>query len=224
MKKGLKIGCSVLIVLMLIAVVFGVIADRSDGPRQSFKFVNTSNGTKSVTFEMFNADGELSDVWYVDEKLEPNSSIIKRIPEGKYKISVWDDNDNLYKEIIFEFKLENPDESDYRLYRFDLAMDKHHVLVCMNALYEGNSLSESISKVAGTNHNSLKIEQIYNGNLPYRISETYTGRTFKDLGESLPRTIRSRELIYRLFAFPDSLSTNQIDKKLRRGLLDNYID
>ncbi|MBS9462860.1 hypothetical protein KIM67_10590 [Flagellimonas sp. 389] len=218
MKKVFKIGCAALGVLVLTAIIFGIIADRSDGPRQSFKFVNTSNSIKSVTFEMFNKDGQLSDVWYVNEKLEPNSSIIKRIPEGKYMISVWDHNDKLYKETDFEFKLKNPDESDYSLYRFDLAMNKHHVLVCMNALYEGNSFSEDISKAAGTNYNTLKIAQIYNGSLPYLISEKYTDQTFRDMEESMPKTIRSRELIYRLYTFPDSLSKTQITKMLQREI------
>ncbi|MEM7484317.1 MAG: hypothetical protein AAF348_03835 [Bacteroidota bacterium] len=218
MKKGLKIGCIAFAILFLTAIILGVIANRSDGPRQSFKFVNTSNSTKSVTFEMFNTDGQLSDIWYVDEKLEPNASIIKRIPEGKYKISVWDDNDKLYKETDFEFKLKDPGKSDYSLYRFDLAMNKHHVLACMNALYEGNSFSEGISKAAGTSYNTLKIAQIYNGSLPYLISEKYTGQTFRDMEESMPKTIRSRELIYRLYVFPDSLSTTQITKALERDM------
>ncbi|TSE02545.1 hypothetical protein [Aquimarina algiphila] len=205
MRKGLKIGCFSISILLLVAIILGIIADKSDGPRQSFYFLNTSDATKSVTFEWIEKDGELSKTWYVDEVVKPNESIIKRIPEGHYRIQVWDQNDTIYKETKFKFALKNPDESNYELYRFDLAMDKDFVLVNLNALYSGGSFAEHMSNAVGTNFNQLKIEQVYKDNIPFLISNQYTDRTFIDIDDDLPSKVKYGEIVYGLFYLPSNL-------------------
>jgi len=65
MNKIVKIGGIMLGVLFLAAAIMGTIAEKSDGPRQSFKFINTSNAVKSVTFEMIEENDSLSGTWYV---------------------------------------------------------------------------------------------------------------------------------------------------------------
>ncbi len=214
MNKIVKIGGIVLGVLFLAAAIMGTIAEKSDGPRQSFKFINTSNAVKSVTFEMIEENDSLSGTWYVNEEIQPNSSIIKRIPEGRYKIEVWDDKELLYQETEFSFQLKDPTQSDFQLYRFDLAMDKKFALVYLNAVYSGNALAEEMSKAIGTNSTSLQVKKIYDGQHPFLVSEQYTGRTFIDLEDGLPSSVKYGEVVYGLFHLDNTLTESELYQQI----------
>jgi hypothetical protein len=214
MNKIVKIGGIILGVLFLAAAIMGTIAENSDGPRQSFKFINTSNAVKSVTFEMIEENDSLSGTWYVNEEIQPNSSLIKRIPEGRYKIEVWDEKELLYQETEFSFQLKDPTQSDFQLYRFDLAMDKKFALVYLNAVYSGNALAEEMSKAVGTNSNSLQVEKIYDGQRPFLVSEQYTGRTFIDLEDDLPSSVKYGEVVYGLFHVSNTLTESELYEKI----------
>ena len=128
MKPVLYLAGGLICLLTLGGVVIGLVADSSDGPRQSFKLINTGVESRSVTFEGINADGSASDTWFINELVKPNDFVIKRIPAGKYKIVVWDAKELSVATTEFEFELPNAHESNYELYRFDLAVDKKFVV------------------------------------------------------------------------------------------------
>ena len=210
MKIIIRILFVIIGLLFVGGFVLGEVAEAYDGPMQSFRLLNTSKTKKSVTFEWIDNDGNPSNIWSVDEVLEPNYKIIKRINPGRYIVKVWDEEDNLLKEFEFQFELENPEESNYNLYRFDLAMDKYFTVIDLNAVYEGNSLAESLSTAVGTNKQALTIKEIYKGDLPFLIPETITNRTFVELNESIPSRIKFGEIVYGLFAVSDTLNESEM--------------
>lgn len=198
MKTVVKIILIFLGLLFLGGVILGSIANQQDGNRQSFCLLNTSNESKSTTFEAINKNGEQSNEWSIDEKINPGEQKITQILPGKYLVKVWNKEDKLENEFEFEFSLDNPNESNYNLYRFDLAMDKNFALVNMNALYEGNSLSNTLASALGSNQEQLYYEAQYKGNQPFIIPDVYNKYTFIDLGEELPSRKKIGETIYQL--------------------------
>lgn len=196
MKIILKIILIVVGILFFGGLVLGIIADIHDGNRQFFRLYNTSNESKSTTFESFSNDGTLSKEWSVDKIVNPGEQITATVLPGKYLVKVWNQKDSLDNQ--FEFNLENPDESNYNLYRFDLAMDKEFFLVNKNAMYDGNSLSNTIATALGTKQQSVVYEAFYEGNRPFLIPEVYSKSTFIDLDEELPDRKKIGETIYQL--------------------------
>lgn len=214
MNKFFKIGCLVVVVFVVIAIIGVTIEKWNDAPTQSIAFLNSSTVTRSVTFERIGKDGKLSDTYTVDSTIEPNQTLIEKVPEGNYKISVWNLDKNLYKSTECKITLKNPKESNYQLYRFDLAMDKIYTIVNLNALYEGNSFADYMSKAVGTKHEKLKIEKFYDGSSLFFVPETYTFRTFVDLEDKIPTKVKYGEVVYGLFEFPNTLSEDQIQETL----------
>lgn len=206
--------------LIIASAILGTIADKHDGPRQSFKLLNTSSMIMSVTFDLINEKDTASKGRYINETILPNESIIKRIPEGKYNISVWDEEDYLYKETEFEFQLKTPEESDYSLYRFDIAMDKNFFVLNLNALYSGNDFAEHMSNAVGTNKNQIEITKTYKSNTPFLVPDQYTGKTFLDIYDDLPKDIKYGESVYGLFYLSDTLSETKTSSRLYQKALN----
>lgn len=220
MNKFFKIGCLVIIVFVVIAIIGVTIEKWNYAPTQSIAFLNSSTVTRSITFERIGADGKLSDTYTVDSTIEPNQTIIEKVPEGNYKISVWNLDKNLYKSTEYKITLKDPKESNYQLSRFDLAMDKIYAIVNLNALYEGNSFADYMSKAVGTKHEKLKIEKFYDGGSLFFVPETYTFRTFIDVKDEIPTRVNYGEVVYGLFAFPKTLSEDQIQESLFNQIIN----
>ncbi|GAA3645286.1 hypothetical protein [Flavivirga jejuensis] len=212
MKKVFKIGCGGLLILFIIAMVLGQIDENQKGPRQSFEVINTGTKNLLVTFELINKDGTPSKIYYIKEVVKPNEFVIKRIPEGKYEIITWnEDQSKLIKSTDFEFKLKKPEESDYSLYRFDAAMDKNFAVLFLNVLYEGNSFSEHMSKSVGNDANTIQAMAFYDGSKPFFVADKYTDRNFLDYNDnSLPDEISYGDRVYGLFPFENTLSKKDI--------------
>ncbi|MBO6515604.1 MAG: hypothetical protein JJ975_03545 [Bacteroidia bacterium] len=212
-----KLGKIILIVVGLFivaAIVMGRMAEKADGPRQSFQFLNTSEAVKSVTFEMINDDGTMSNTWYANEEVGPGDDVIKRLPPGNYLIKVWDDQESLYDTCWFAFQLPDAEKSNHHLMRFDLAMNKTFAVAYLNAVYSGNSFAEHMSEAVGTNAETLRLEETYDGTLPFMVEDKYTRRTWVGLGEKLPGKIKYGEVVYGLFAFPGDTPPDQLSKAL----------
>ncbi|MFK7818649.1 MAG: hypothetical protein AB8G99_08015 [Planctomycetaceae bacterium] len=199
-------------------VVIGLVAGAADGPRQSFKLINTGDEKRSVTFEGIDADGTLSDTWFIDEEVPPGGSVIERIPEGKYRITVWGEDGNSVSTTDFEFSLPVEGESNYQLYRFDVAIDKVFVVMNLNALYEGNSFAEHMSEAVGTNSSQLSVEAEYAGGQPFLVPQKFADRTFVDLKETVPRKVKYGEVVYRLMCYPKELDQNEVPAFLQSQL------
>lgn len=220
MNKFFKIGCLVFVLLFIIAVIGTTIIKWYDVPMQSVAFLNSTNEAKSVTFERIKEDGKLSDTYTINITVEPNKTVIGKVPEGNYKVSVWKSNNDLYKSIDYKVTLKNSQESNYQLYRFDLAMDKMYAVVNLNALYEGGSFADSMSKAVGTKNNNLRIEKFYNGDSFFFVAETYTSRTFVDMDDKIPTNAKYGEMVYGLFAFPKTLPHDQVKEHLFRQIMN----
>lgn len=214
MNKFFKIGCLVVVGFVVIVMIGATIAKWYEDPTQSIAFLNSGSVARSVTFERIGADGKLSDTYTVDSTLEPNQTLIEKVTEGNYKVSVWNLDKNLYKSIEYKITLKNPKKSNYQLYRFDLAMDKIYTIVNLNALYEGNAFSDYMSKAVGTKRDQLRIEKFYDGGSLFIVPETYTDRTFVDIDDKIPTNVKYGEVVYGLFAFDKSLPEDQIQDNL----------
>lgn len=214
MNKFFKIGCLVVVGFVAIVMIIATIVQWNEAPTQSIAFLNSSFVARSVTFERIGADGKLSDTYTVDSTLEPNQTLIEKVTEGNYKVSVWNLDKNLYKSIEYKITLKNPKESNYQLYRFDLAMDKIYTIVNLNALYEGNAFADYMSKAVGTKRDKLRIEKFYDGGSLFIVPETYTDRTFVDVDDKIPTNVKYGEVVYGLFAFEKSLPEDQIQDNL----------
>ena len=105
-------------VIIALSVVMGILADRHDGPRQSFFFLNTSDELRSVTFEGILENDSLDDTWYVNEELEAGKTVIKNVNPGKYLIKVWNSEEKLAGETRAEFSLPDPEKSNHHLMYF----------------------------------------------------------------------------------------------------------
>ncbi len=219
MKKVVKIGCIGLAVLFAIVIAITVIVEKQDGPRQSIKFLNTSNTTKSVTFEMRDKNGVIdTTTYYVDKFIKPGESTIERIPEGNYVIKVWNADNSLHDKTDFVCKLPVPGENCYDLYRFDLAMDKMYVVSCLNYVYEGGDFATHMSNAMGTHYEKLKLEKGYSGKAPFMVSENYTGRTFVDVEDKLPSSKKYGQIVYGLFDIPNNLDSNAAMARLNEKI------
>lgn len=214
MNKFFKIGCLLVVLLVCIAIVGVTIEKWTTAPTQSIAFLNSSEAAKSVTFERIGADGKLADTYTVDSTVEPNQTVIEKVPQGHYKISVWNLDKSLYKATESKITLKNPKESNDQLYRFDVAMDKIYTIVNLNALYEGNTFADYMSKAVGTKNNRLKIEKFYDGATLFFIPETFTFRTFIDLDDKIPTKVSYGEVVYGLFQFPKTLPEEQLQEAL----------
>lgn len=219
MKKFFKIGCLAFIALIAIAYVIYYIQNGSTGPTQAIKFMNTGTELRSVTFEQIMTDGKLEKIYTIDSKIKPDESLIQQVPTGNYKISVWDSNDSLVKSSEYQLKLPKPDESNYELMRFDLAVDKNFVLVNMNSMYGGNAIAEHMSKAMGTKSYGIRIAKIYDGQLPFLLDENYTIRTIIDLEEDFPDRIKYGNVVYGLFAIPKELPKEQFQQALMEQIV-----
>lgn len=225
MKKAYKIGCVGLVAFFIIGFFLNKAVETHDGPRQSIKFLNSSSTTKSVTFEMRDKNGVVdTTIYYVDEFVKPNESVIKRIPEGDYVIKVWNADNSLHNKTDFVCKLPVPGESCYDLYRFDLAMDKVYIVACLNYVYEGGDFATHMSNAMGTQYNDLKIEKGYNGKSPFMVSENYTGRTFVDLEDALPSSKKYGQIVYGLFDIPENLEGDEALAKLNEKIAAKLAD
>ncbi|GAA5082583.1 hypothetical protein GCM10023210_00080 [Chryseobacterium ginsengisoli] len=220
MNKVFKIGCLIFVLLFIICVVGVTIEKWNNAPTQTIAFLNSSKEIKSVTLERIKENGQLSDTYTVNRTVEPNKTVIEKVPEGNYKVSVWKSDNNLYNSTEYKIKLKNPKESNYQLYRFDLAMDKIYAIVNLNALYEGNSFADYMSNAVGTQHKKLRIEKFYNGGSLFFVPETYTFRTFVDINDEIPTRVKYGEVVYGLYAFPKTLPGNQVQDNLFRQIID----
>lgn len=214
MKNFFKITGLVLAVLVVISIV-GVSIERwHDAPTQSIAFLNTAGVTRSVTFERIEKDGKLADAYTIENDVRPNQTVIEKVPAGNYKVKVWNQDESLYKSVDFKVMLNDPQKSNYQLYRFDLAMDKIYAIVNLNALYEGNSFADYMSNAVGTKREKLRVEKLYDGGVPFFVPETYTFRTFIDIDDKIPAKVRYGEVVYGLFAFPKALPEDHIQAVL----------
>lgn len=215
MNKKFKIGCLALVIFAVLFFIVGIAIQRwNDAPSRSFAFLNTSDVTRSVTFERIEKDSSLADVYTIDSELKPNQEVFEQVPPGKYKISVWNQDKSLYQSVAFEVTLKDPKKWDYHVVRFDLAMDKIYAVVNLNALYEGKSFAEYMSNAAGTKREKLRIEKFYDGSAPFIVPETYTFRTFVDISDKIPAKVKYGEIVYGLFSFPKTLPEDEIETTL----------
>ncbi|WP_024772089.1 hypothetical protein [Aquimarina macrocephali] len=212
MKTIIKIFLGFVVFLILCGGILGIIENEYDGARQYFRMFNTSEEQKSVTFEMIYENGTPSNVWAINEIIDSENVVNTKLLPGTYLVKVWDHEDVLENEFEFSFSLPNPEESNYNYYRFDLAMNKDFRVVDMAAVYEGNSLVNTMSKAVGTYQDDILVVETYKGDRPFLISETYTDRTFIDVYEDMPSRIRYGELIYRLEAVDVDSATKEIIK------------
>jgi hypothetical protein len=211
MNKFFRIGCLIIFILGIIAIV-GVSIERwHDSPTQTIAFLNTSDATRSVTFERIENDGKLAETYTIDSDIKPNQTIIEKVPAGNYKVSVWNQDKSLYKSTDFEVKLKDPKKSNYQLYRYDIAMDKIYAVVNLNALYKGNWFADYMANSTGTKLEKLRIEKLYYGGQLFFVRENYTSRTFIDIDDKLPKKVKYGEVVYGLFEFPKTLPDNQIE-------------
>jgi hypothetical protein len=222
MNKVFKLGCLAVAILIAIGIVGVAIERWHDAPTQSIAFLNTADVTRSVTFERIDANGKLADRYTVDSDVKPNQTLIERVPEGNYKVSVWNPDESLYHAADFKVVLPDPKKSNYQLYRFDLAMDKIYAIVNLNALYEGNSFADHMSEAAGTKREQLRIEKLYDGGAPFFVPENYTFRTFVDLEDKIPTNVKYGEIVYGLFTFPKTVREDQIQVALFRKISEKH--
>lgn len=220
MKKFIKIGCLIFFILVIIAIVGVSIEKWNNAPTQSIAFLNTSDVTRSITFERIEKNGKLADTYTVDSEIKPNRTLVEKVPAGNYKVSVWNQDKSLYKSTIFEIRLKDPSESNYQLYRFDLAMDKIYAIVNLNALYEGNWFATHMANAVGTKNEKLKIEKLYDGSQFFFIPETYTYRTFIDTDDKVPTKVKYGEMVYGLFQFSKTLPDDEIEEALYTQILE----
>lgn len=208
MKTIIKIGIGFIVFLILGGIILGAIANEQDGARQHFRLFNTSKDQKSVTFEMIYENGTPSNVWAINEIINPGNTVNKTLLPGTYLVKIWNHEDVLEGKFNFSFSLPNPEESNYNYYRFDLAMDKDFRILDMAAAYSGNSLANTMSKAVGTHQDNVLVLETYKGNMPFLIPESYTNRTFVDVYEDMPNQIKYGELIYKLEAV-DNATKNE---------------
>jgi hypothetical protein len=214
LNKFFKTGCLVIVILGVIGIVGVAIERWHDAPTQSIAFLNTANVTRSVTFERIAADGKLASTYTIENDIKPNQMVIEKVPEGNYKVKVWNQDESLYKSTDFKVTLKGSKKSNFQLYRFDLAMDKVYAIVNLNALYEGNSIAKHMSNAVGTNRGKLQIEKLYDGGIPFFVQETYTLRTFVDTDDKIPTKVKYGEVVYGLFSFPKELPEDQMESVL----------
>lgn len=214
MKRFLKIGCIGIAVFVVVIMIVASIWESNAPATQSIAFLNTGNAMRSVTFERVKADGQLADTYAITNELKPDETVIERVTEGIYKIKVWDASETLVGSADFEVKLKNPEESDYQLYRFDLAMDKVFAVVNLNSMYEGNAFAEHMAKAVGTQRDYLKVEKLYDGRAPFLVPENFTSRTFVDLSDAIPSSVKYGQVVYGLFALPKTLREDQLQTTL----------
>lgn len=219
MNKYFKIGCLAIVVLFIIVIIGATVEKWNNAPTQSIAFLNSGAAARSVTFEKIEKDGKISDLYTVDTTVEPNKTVIEEVPEGNYRISVWNMDKNLYKSAECKITLADPKKSNYQLQRFDIAMDKIYAIVNLNALYEGDSFADHMSKAVGTSNNKLKIEKLYDGASLFFVPETYTFRTFIDTDDKLPAKVKYGEVVYGLFAFPKTTAEDQIQENLYKQII-----
>jgi len=220
MKKFIKVGCLIFFILVIIAIVGVSIEKWNNAPTQSIALLNTSDVTRSITFERIEKNGKLADTYTVDSEVRPNQTLVEKVPAGNYEVSVWNQDKSLYKSTDFEIKLKDPSESNYQLYRFDLAMDKIYAIVNLNALYEGNWFATHMANAVGTKNEKLKIEKLYDGGQFFFIPETYTYRTFIDTDDKVPTKVKYGEMVYGLFQFSKTLPDNEIEEALYMQILE----
>ncbi len=222
MSKFFKIGCGAFIAFFAIAYAFYYYETGGSKPTQSIKFLNTSDATKSVTFEKIEADGKLEKAYYVNSKAKPGDFVIEMVPEGHYKIKVWDAEDNLVKEIDYTVKLPNPEKSNYELVRFDMAQDKAFVIVNMNSLYKGGAIAEHMSQAMGTKRSGLTIAKAYNGQKPFMLDENITIRKVIDFEDDFPSSIKYGVTVYGIFAVPLSLKGEDAENYLMNEVAKRF--
>lgn len=165
-------------------------------------------------------DTTTADSYTINLTVKPNKEVIGQVPEGDYKITVWNQDETYYNSTYFTVKLKDPKKSNYQLYRFDLAMDKIYAIVYLNALYEGNSFAEEMARAAGTSREKLKVEQLYDGAEPFFVSEDYAFRTFVDLDKKMPKKVKYGEMVYGLFSFPKAFEDEEIQPELYRQIIE----
>ncbi|MFC6095662.1 hypothetical protein ACFPVY_03305 [Flavobacterium qiangtangense] len=219
MNKFFKVGCLLILFLALLGIAGVFLANRHDGPTQSIAFLNTSDVTRSVTFEKIEKTGKLAATYTINRDIKPNQEIIEKVPAGNYKISIWNQDKSLFKSTDFKVILDDPKVSSYQLYRLDIATDKIYVIVNLNALYEGNSLANHMASAAGTKQERLKIEMLFDGGRPFQVPETYTSRTFIDINDDLPSEIKFGEMVYGLFEFSKTISKDKVEAAIYAKLL-----
>lgn len=214
MKKFFKVGCLIFVVLVGLSLIGLIIQKCHDAPTQSIALLNTSDVTRSVTFEQIEDDGKPADTYFINHEVKPNQTVIEKVPEGNYKVKVWNEDESLYDETDFKVTLKDSKKSDYRLYRFDLAMDKVYAIVNLNALYEGSFFADYMSNAVGTKREKLHIEKLYDGGTPFLVSENYTSRTFVDTDDKIPTKIKYGEVVYGLFSFLKTVPEDQTETAL----------
>ncbi|RWW91779.1 hypothetical protein [Flavobacterium cerinum] len=214
MKKPFKIGCLVIFVIGLLLMIGQAIWVSKEGPTQAFTFLNSGGATRSVTFERIDKDGKPQDVYTINNVMKTDQFIHNQIPVGDYKVSVWNADKSLFKSFDFKVALQDPEKTNHYPFRLDVAMDKMYTIVNMNALYEGNSLAEFMSKAAGTKQSGIKFEKFYDGSVPFFVPEEYAARTFVDVDGKIPSKVKYGEMVYGLFAFPKSLPKDQVEAEI----------
>lgn len=219
MNKFFKVGCLIIFILVGLGIAGASLKIWYEDPSQSIAFLNISEVARSVTFERVEKNGKLADSYTIDSDIQPNETLIKKVPDGDYKVTVWNKDNSLFGSTDFKVQLKDPKKSSYELYRFDLAMDKIYTIVDLNAMYKGNSFATHMANAVGTKREKLQIEKLYDGSHFFLVPETYTSRTFVDIDDKLPKNVKYGEMVYGLFAFSKTVPRNEIETAIYAQIL-----
>ncbi|RZJ91397.1 MAG: hypothetical protein EOO20_05195 [Chryseobacterium sp.] len=214
MKKPVKIGCLIFLVVGLALIIGQFIWKWKEGPTQAFAFLNTADVSRSVTFEQIGKEGTSEKIYTIDNKLANNQFSYDQVPPGNYQVTIWNDDKSELKTFDFQVILNDPDKTNHQPFRLDISLDKVYAVVNLNFLYEGETFASFMSKAAGTHQTKLQFEKFYDGRKPFYVADEYTTRTFVDIDDKIPSEVKYGELVYGLFAFPRSLPKDQIEAEI----------
>ncbi|OJV52779.1 MAG: hypothetical protein BGO31_03190 [Bacteroidetes bacterium 43-16] len=214
MKKPVRIGCLLFLVLGLALILGQFLWKWKEGPTQAFTFLNTAAVSRSVTFEKIGKEGTLEKIYTIDNKLAHNQFSYNQVPPGNYQVTIWNDDKSELKTFDFQVILNDAEKTNHQPFRLDIALDKVYAVVHLNVLYEGEAFASFMSKAAGTHQTKLQFEKFYDGSKPFYVADEYTTRTFIDIDDKIPSKVKYGELVYGLFAFPKSLSKDQVEAEI----------
>ena len=129
------------------------------------------------------------------------------MPPRHYKVDVWDSHDKFIETQNFRLTLKNPEESDYHLYYFDMALDKDFMIVDLNGLYEKSVMSVNY-------RSGYSVAKVYDGAKPFQVSEEYTDRQWLGLDTKLPNKVSWGAVVYGMFPVLKSANDEQRSQSL----------
>lgn len=219
MKKFLKIFGIVFLVLIVLSIFTRILSDNSEIPRQSIYFTNTSTEKLSVTFEGINEDNPSDDYRLLDEIIKPNSIVIEKVRPGRYQIQVRDSEGKLKGESETKFSIPRSKKAGHHLMYFDLAMDKDFYVLNLSAVFSGNLLAEHKADNDAAPQDRLIIEEKYDGASTFTVPERITKRTWVNLGDNIPTTVKHGEVVYGLYAIPKEINEKEVYKSLVESVI-----